>query len=76
MNKHPTTIGDDAFVGTNASLVAPITIGPKAYVGAGSTVTKDVPPGALVVERAPAVVKPGWGERRAAERAAKKAKKS
>ena len=74
LNKHATTIGDDAFVGTNASLVAPITIGAKAYIGAGSTVTKDVPPGALVVERSPAVVKDGWGDRRAAERAAKKKK--
>jgi bifunctional UDP-N-acetylglucosamine pyrophosphorylase/glucosamine-1-phosphate N-acetyltransferase len=74
VNKHPTTIGDGAFVGTNASLVAPITIGPNAYIGAGSTVTKDVPPGALVVERSVPVVKDGWGERRAAERAAKKKK--
>src|SRR6266480_1330312 len=65
LNKHPTTIGNDAFVGTNASLVAPITIGAEAYIGAGSTVTKDVPPGALVVERPPAVVKAGWGARRA-----------
>ena len=68
-------IGDGAFVGTNASLVAPITIGSNAYVGAGSTVTKDVPPGALVVERSAPVVKDGWGERRALERAAKKKKK-
>jgi bifunctional UDP-N-acetylglucosamine pyrophosphorylase/glucosamine-1-phosphate N-acetyltransferase len=75
LNKHPTTIGNDAFVGTNSSLVAPITIGAEAYIGAGSTVTKDVPPGALVVERAPAVVKAGWGARRAAEVAAKKKKK-
>ena len=74
LNKHPTFIADDVFVGTNSSLVAPITIGAKAYVGAGSTVTKDVPPGALVVERSPAVVKDGWGERHAAKRAAKKKK--
>jgi bifunctional UDP-N-acetylglucosamine pyrophosphorylase / glucosamine-1-phosphate N-acetyltransferase len=74
LNKHPTFIGDDVFVGTNASLVAPITIGARAYVGAGSTVTKDVPPGALVVERSTAVVKDGWGERHAAKRAAKKKK--
>ena len=62
------------FVGTNASLVAPLVIGPKAYVGAGSTVTKDVPAGALVVERSPAIVKDGWGERQAAKRAEKKKK--
>jgi bifunctional UDP-N-acetylglucosamine pyrophosphorylase/glucosamine-1-phosphate N-acetyltransferase len=74
LNKHPTFIGDDVFVGTNASLVAPITIGAKAYVGAGSTVTRDVSPGALIVERSTPVVKDGWGERHAAKRAAKKKK--
>ena len=74
LDKHATTIQDEAFIGTNASLVAPITIGAQAYIGAGSTVTKDVPPGALVVERAAAVVKDGWGARRTAMRAAKKRK--
>jgi bifunctional UDP-N-acetylglucosamine pyrophosphorylase/glucosamine-1-phosphate N-acetyltransferase len=74
LDKHPTTIQDEAFIGTNASLVAPITIGAQAYIGAGSTVTKDVPAGALVVERAAAVVKDGWGARRSAQRAAKKKK--
>ena len=75
LDKHPTTILDEAFIGTNASLVAPITIGAQAYIGAGSTVTKDVPDGALVVERAAAVVKDGWGARRTAQRAARKNKK-
>ena len=75
LDKHPTTIRDDAFIGTNASLVAPITIGAQAYIGAGSTVTKDVPDGALVVERSAAVVKDGWGARRSAQRAARKKKK-
>jgi bifunctional UDP-N-acetylglucosamine pyrophosphorylase/glucosamine-1-phosphate N-acetyltransferase len=74
LDKHPTTIQDEAFIGTNASLVAPITIGAQAYIGAGSTVTKDVPAGALVVERSAAVVKDGWGARRTAMRAAKKKK--
>jgi bifunctional UDP-N-acetylglucosamine pyrophosphorylase/glucosamine-1-phosphate N-acetyltransferase len=74
LDKHPTTIQDEAFIGTNASLVAPITIGAQAYIGAGSTVTKDVPAGALVVERSAAVVKDGWGARRSAMRAAKKKK--
>jgi bifunctional UDP-N-acetylglucosamine pyrophosphorylase / glucosamine-1-phosphate N-acetyltransferase len=74
LNKHPTTIQDEAFIGTNASLVAPITIGAQAYIGAGSTVTRDVPAGALVVERSAAVVKDGWGARRSAQRAAKKKK--
>ena len=56
VRKHQTRIGARAFVGTNASLVAPLTIGDDAYVGAGSVITQDVPPGALAVERAPQVV--------------------
>jgi bifunctional UDP-N-acetylglucosamine pyrophosphorylase/glucosamine-1-phosphate N-acetyltransferase len=63
-NKHHTRIGARAFVGTNSSLVAPVTIGDDAYVGAGSVITKDVPPGALAVERATQLVKEGWAERR------------
>jgi bifunctional UDP-N-acetylglucosamine pyrophosphorylase/glucosamine-1-phosphate N-acetyltransferase len=66
--KHETKIGDRAFIGTNTSLVAPITIGDGAYIGAGSTVTKDVPPGALAVARAPQVVKEGWAARKAKTR--------
>ncbi len=62
-DKHATTIGDDAFVGTNSSLVAPITVGDGAYIGAGSVVTKDVPPDALVVERSQQVTKEGWATR-------------
>jgi bifunctional UDP-N-acetylglucosamine pyrophosphorylase/glucosamine-1-phosphate N-acetyltransferase len=64
--KHETVIGARAFVGTNSSLVAPVTIGPDAYVAAGSVITRDVPPGALAVERAPQVVKEGWRARRRA----------
>jgi len=66
--KHETKIGDRAFIGTNTSLVAPITIGDGAYIGAGSTVTKDVPPGALAVGRAHQVVKEGWAARKAKTR--------
>jgi bifunctional UDP-N-acetylglucosamine pyrophosphorylase/glucosamine-1-phosphate N-acetyltransferase len=68
VEKHPTAIGDGAFIGTNSSLVAPVTIGEGAYVGAGSVITKDVPPGALAVERSPQVVKEGWADRRRAKR--------
>ena len=68
--KHETRIGDGAFVGTNTSLVAPLTIGEGAYIGSGSVITKDVPPGALAVERSPQVVKEGWAARR--KRAAKR----
>jgi bifunctional UDP-N-acetylglucosamine pyrophosphorylase/glucosamine-1-phosphate N-acetyltransferase len=66
VRKHRTDIGAGAFVGTNASLVAPVRIGAGAYVGAGSVITKDVPPGALAVERSHQVVKEGWAARRRA----------
>jgi bifunctional UDP-N-acetylglucosamine pyrophosphorylase/glucosamine-1-phosphate N-acetyltransferase len=58
--KHPTTIGANAFVGSDSILVAPITIGDGAYVAAGSTLTKDVPPGALALGRARQENKEGW----------------
>jgi bifunctional UDP-N-acetylglucosamine pyrophosphorylase/glucosamine-1-phosphate N-acetyltransferase len=44
-------IGDEAFIGSNTNLVAPVRVGDGAYVAAGSTITKDVPPGALGVAR-------------------------
>ena len=50
--KHPTIIGEGAFIGSNTALVAPVTIGAGAYVGAGSAITKDVPPGKLGISRA------------------------
>ena len=59
--KHETTIGRDAFIGSDTMLVAPINIGAGASTGAGAVVTKDVPPGALVVgvpARQPAARKP------------------
>ena len=62
--KHETRIEKGAFIGTNTSLVAPLTIGEGAYVGAGSTITKDVPPGALAVARGKQVTKAGWAARR------------
>jgi bifunctional UDP-N-acetylglucosamine pyrophosphorylase / glucosamine-1-phosphate N-acetyltransferase len=50
-DKHRTTIGTGAFVGSNSSLVAPVKIGSGAYIGSGSVITKDVPDDALAVER-------------------------
>jgi bifunctional UDP-N-acetylglucosamine pyrophosphorylase/glucosamine-1-phosphate N-acetyltransferase len=61
--KHPTRIETGAFVGSNATLVAPVVIGEGAYVGAGSTITEDVPPHALALGRARQVVKPDWARR-------------
>lgn len=59
-NKHHTTIEDEAFIGCNSNLVAPITIGSDALVAAGSTVTKDVPAKALCFGRAKQVNKEGY----------------
>ncbi len=58
--KHPTVIGDGAFVGSDSILVAPIEIGAGAYVAAGSTLTQSVPPGSLALGRAQQVTKEGW----------------
>ena len=52
VNKHRTVIGDDAFIGTDSQLVAPITIGDRAYIAAGSTIVKPAPADALTVCRA------------------------
>ncbi len=66
--KHPTKIGDGAFIGSDSQLVAPVTVGPGAYVGSGTTVTQDVPDGALALSRTPQVNKAGWAARRKAKR--------
>jgi len=49
VSKHPTTIEDGAFIGSDSQLIAPVTIGKGAYVGSGTTVRENVPPGALAV---------------------------
>src|SRR5207245_11652391 len=55
-------IGDDAFVGSDVSLVAPVTVGRGAVTGAGSVVTGDAPADALALGRARQVVKAGWAK--------------
>ncbi|NLM46939.1 MAG: bifunctional UDP-N-acetylglucosamine diphosphorylase/glucosamine-1-phosphate N-acetyltransferase GlmU [Firmicutes bacterium] len=62
-NKYKTVIADGAFVGCNSNLVAPVTIGRGAFVAAGSTITNDVPAGALSLARARQVDKPGLAAR-------------
>ena len=62
-NKHKTTIGANTMVGCNVNLVAPVTVAPNSYLAAGSTITKDVPEGALVVARARAEVKEGYAKK-------------
>lgn len=64
VNKFQTTIEDNAFIGSDSQLIAPVKVGKGAYVGSGTTVTKDVPPGALVITRAPEKVIEGWAERK------------
>jgi bifunctional UDP-N-acetylglucosamine pyrophosphorylase/glucosamine-1-phosphate N-acetyltransferase len=63
-DKHRTTVDAGAFVGCNSNLIAPVRVGEQAYVAAGSTVTHDVPPGALGVARARQRNVEGWRERR------------
>lgn len=63
-NKFRTVIGDGAFIGCNTNLIAPVKVGNGAYTAAGSTVTKDVPDGALAIERAELHFKDGFAEKK------------
>ena len=65
--KHPTLIGDRAFVGSNSTLVAPVEVAADAYVAAGSVITDAVPAQALALGRARQVNKEGWVKRRKAK---------
>lgn len=73
--KYRTVIGENAFIGSNSALVAPVTIGAGAYVGSGSVVTRDVAADALTVARGRQMEKAGWAAAFRAAQAAKKAKK-
>jgi bifunctional UDP-N-acetylglucosamine pyrophosphorylase/glucosamine-1-phosphate N-acetyltransferase len=64
VNKHQTVIADGAFIGSDATLVAPVRIGRGAYVGAASCVTEDVPDDALAIGRGRQVNKEGWAAER------------
>ena len=68
--KHRTVIGDDVRIGSDTMLVAPVRVGNRAVTGAGSVITKDVPAGALAVERAEQRNVPGYRRRKDAEHAA------
>lgn len=63
VQKHETIINDDVFIGSDTMLVAPIEIGKGATTGAGSTITKDVPPGALAIGRAKQIIIKDWKRR-------------
>ena len=68
VNKFGTVIGDNVFVGSDTTLVAPIEIGKGAYIGAASCVTENVPEDALAVARGRQVNKEGWAKKKREER--------
>jgi bifunctional UDP-N-acetylglucosamine pyrophosphorylase/glucosamine-1-phosphate N-acetyltransferase len=59
-DKHRTSIGDGAFIGSGTMLVAPVTVGADATIGAGSTITKPAPAGKLTLERSRQETLDGW----------------
>ncbi len=59
-NKHRTVIEDEAFIGSDSQLVAPVTVGRGATLGAGTTLTRDAPPGELTLSRVRQFTIPGW----------------
>jgi bifunctional UDP-N-acetylglucosamine pyrophosphorylase/glucosamine-1-phosphate N-acetyltransferase len=61
--KYRTVVGEDAFIGSNSALVAPVSVGSGAIVAAGSVLTRDVDADALALVRPPQVDKPGWAAR-------------
>ena len=63
-HKHPTVIGDGAFIGSDSQLVAPVSIGRGAFVAAGSSITRDVPEESLGIARSRQENKDGWAKRR------------
>ncbi len=75
-NKNLTEIGDDAFIGSNVNLIAPVRIGNGAYVVAGSTITHEVEDGDLAIARERQSNKPGYAEKIKARMKAKKANQS
>ena len=62
--KYPTVIEDGVFVGSDSQLVAPVTIGKGALIAAGATITRNVPPDALAISRAPQNIREGFASRR------------
>jgi bifunctional UDP-N-acetylglucosamine pyrophosphorylase/glucosamine-1-phosphate N-acetyltransferase len=68
VHKHQTTIGENAFVGSDSTLVAPLSVGDGAYVAAGSCITHNVPEGALALGRSRQANKEGWAKARRAAR--------
>jgi bifunctional UDP-N-acetylglucosamine pyrophosphorylase/glucosamine-1-phosphate N-acetyltransferase len=72
VNKHKTVIEDKVFVGSDATLVAPVKIGEGAYIAAASCITENVPADSLALGRARQTVKEGWAREKRVQKAAKK----
>jgi bifunctional UDP-N-acetylglucosamine pyrophosphorylase/glucosamine-1-phosphate N-acetyltransferase len=64
INKHKTTIEDGCFIGSDATLIAPVKVGKSAYVAAASCITEDVPADSLAIGRTQQVIKEGWARRK------------
>jgi bifunctional UDP-N-acetylglucosamine pyrophosphorylase/glucosamine-1-phosphate N-acetyltransferase len=71
VNKHQTIIEDGCFIGSDATLVAPVKVGRGAYVGAASCITQDVPPDSLALGRAQQIIKTDWAKKKRRAGAAK-----
>ncbi len=75
--KYETHVGENAFIGSNSAMVAPVSVGAGAYTGSGSVITRDVAADALAVARGSQSDKPGWAKafraRKSAEKAGRKA---
>ena len=63
-NKFKSTVKDGAFIGSNSNLVAPVTVDEYGYIATGSTITDDVPKGALAIARERQVIKEGWVDKK------------
>jgi bifunctional UDP-N-acetylglucosamine pyrophosphorylase/glucosamine-1-phosphate N-acetyltransferase len=60
LNKHHSTIEDGVFIGSDSQILSPVRVGKGAYIATSTTVTHDVPPGALVISRVKQMIKPGY----------------
>ena len=74
--KHKTIIGPRSFIGSDTQFVAPVKLGSGSWVGAGSTITENVPAGALVLSRVDQVVRKGWAKQYVTQQQKKNRKKT
>jgi bifunctional UDP-N-acetylglucosamine pyrophosphorylase/glucosamine-1-phosphate N-acetyltransferase len=74
-DKFDTFVGENAFIGSNSALVAPVTVGAGAYTGSGSVITADVAPDALALGRGRQAEKPGWATEFRARKLAERARR-